>query len=109
MEWQSVPVSLPTVWPSLCPSHLHKINETSGCFPERGGIRPIIYLDDLLILCSCRDTLINQLELVRDLFQMLGLLINNKKSQLEPSQEIVSRSSISMRVSPPKEKVTKIP
>ena len=33
MEGQSVPVSLPTIWPILHPSHLHKVNETSGCFP----------------------------------------------------------------------------
>ena len=37
MEWQSVPVSLPTVWPMLRPSHLHKVNETSGSFSEREG------------------------------------------------------------------------
>ena len=56
--------------------------------------------------------MINQLEFIRDLFQMLGLLINNKKSQLEPSQEIVflglAISTISMKVSLSKEKVTKI-
>lgn len=58
-------------------------------FLRERGIRLIIYLDDLLILCNCRDMLLSQLELIKDLFQTLGLLINNKKSQLEPSQEIV--------------------
>ena len=32
---------------------------------------------------------LNQLELIKDLFQLLYFLINNKKSQLEPSQEIL--------------------
>ena len=47
-----------------------------------------------------------------DLFQMLGLLINSKKCQLEPSQEIVFLglviSTITMQVSLPKEKVIRI-
>ena len=42
-----------------------------------------IYLDDLLILCSCWNTLLIQLQLIKNLFQMLGFLINRKKSQLE--------------------------
>ena len=81
-------------------------------FLRERGIRLIIYLDDLLISCSCRDTLLSQLELIKDLFQTLGLHINNKKSQLEPSQEIVflglTISTIAMQVSLPKEKVTRI-
>ena len=54
--------------------------------------------------------LLNQLELIKDLFQTLGLLINNKKFQLEPSQEIVFLGlmilTTAMQVSLPKEKVT---
>ena len=76
------------------------------------GIRLIVYLDDILILCSCRDTLINQLKFVRDLFQVLGLLINKMESQLEPSQEIVflglAISTITKQVSLPKDKVARI-
>ena len=76
------------------------------------GIRLIVYLEDILILCSCRDTLINHLRFVRDLFQVLGLLIDEKKSQLDPSQEIVllglAISATKMQVSLPKEKAARI-
>ena len=101
---------MPAFQPVLCHSYLHKVDETSGGFPEGEGIRLIIYLDDLLIFCNCQDTLLSQLELIKDLFQTLGLLINNKKSQLEPSQEIVFLGltilTTAMQVSLPKEKVT---
>ena len=57
-------------------------------FLRERGIRLIIYLDDLLFQCSCQNTLLNQMEFIRDLVQMLGLIINNK-SQMEPVQEIM--------------------
>ena len=97
---------------SCAPRTFTKLMKPVVAFLRERGIRLIIYLDDLLILCNCRDTLLSQLELIKDLFQTLGLLINNKKSQLEPSQEIVflglTISTIAMQVSLPKEKVTRI-
>ena len=97
---------------SCAPRTFTKLMKPVVAFLRERGIRLIIYLDDLLILCNCQDTLLSQLELIKDLFQTLGLLINNKKSQLEPSQEIVflglTISTITMQVSLPKEKVTRI-
>ena len=97
---------------SCAPRTFTKLMKPVVAFLRERGIRLIIYLDDLLILCNCRDTLLSQLELIKDLFQTLGLLINNKKSQLESLQEIVflglTISTIAMQVSLPKEKVTRI-
>jgi len=49
------------------------------------------------------------MEFIRDLFQGLDLLINNKKYEFEPTQEIVflglAISTITMQVLLPKEKV----
>ena len=34
---QSLSVPVPTIWPILCPSHVHKTDETSGSFPKGEG------------------------------------------------------------------------
>ena len=76
---QTIPVSLPAI---LCPLYLYKVMKPVVAFLSEREVRLIIYLDDLLILCNCRNTLLNQLELIKGLFQTLGLLINKKKSHL---------------------------
>ena len=94
---------------SCAPRTFTKLMKLVVALLRETGIRLIVYLDDILILCRCRDTLINQLRFVRDLFQVLGLLINEKKSQLDPSQETVflglAISTTTMQVSLLKEKV----
>ena len=81
-------------------------------FLRERGIRLIIYLHDLLILCSCQDILIKQLEFIKDIFSDVCLIINDKKSQLELSQELVflglAISTVTIQVSLPKEKVVQI-
>ena len=94
------------------PLHFHKVDEASGGLSERErernqtdhisgrSIGPLQLLRYLI-------------KQVKDLFQMLGLIINNKKSQLEPSQELVflglAISTVSiMQVYLPKEKVAQI-
>ena len=81
-------------------------------FLKERGIRLIIYFDDLLVLCNCTDILRSQVSFKKDLFQALGLLINDKKSQLTPTQDIVFLgprvSTIQMKFSLPKEKLVQI-
>jgi hypothetical protein len=55
---------------------------------RRLGIRLIIYLDDMLIMAASRQELIKHRDTVLYLLQVLGLVINGKKSQLIPTQEI---------------------
>ena len=106
-QFQSLPFSL-----SCAPCTFTKLMKLVVALLRERGIRLIVYLDNILILCSCLNTLINQLRFVRDLFQVLGLLINEKKSQLDPSQEIkflgLAISTTTMQVSLPKEKVARI-
>ena len=106
-EFQCLPFGL-----SCAPRTFTKLMKPVVALLRERGIRLIVYLDDILIMCSCQDTLVNQLRFVRDLFQVLGLLINEKKSQLDPSQEIVflglAISTTTMQVSLPKEKVAQI-
>ena len=53
------------------------------------GIRLIIYLDDILIIASSVETLNLHKKMAIDLLASLGFLINYKKSNLIPSQQIV--------------------
>ena len=97
---------------SCAPRTFTKLMKPVVAFLRERGIRLIIYLDDILVLCNSRETLLSQLSLTKDLFQCLGLTINLKKSQLEPTQEIVflglHLSTLSMQVSLPTEKINKI-
>ena len=106
-QFQCLPFGL-----SCAPRTFTKLMKPVVALLRERGIRLIVYLDNILILCSCWDTLINQLRFVRDLFQVLGLLINEKKSQLDLSQEIVflglAISTTTMQVSLPREKVARI-
>ena len=97
---------------SCAPRTFTKLMKPVVALLRERGIRLIIYLDDILVLCNSRETLLSQLSLTKDLFQCLGLTINLKKSQLEPTQEIVflglHLSTLSMQVSLPTEKINKI-
>ena len=50
------------------------------------SIRAHSYLDDFLFLSRCREVLVEQIALVLNLLERLGLKINSKKSQLVLSQ-----------------------
>ena len=97
---------------SCAPRTFTKLMKPAVALLRERGIHLIIYLDDLLILCDCPKALKIQVALIKDLFQSLGLLINEKKSQLIPTQEIVflglGVSTSQMEVSLPKEKLSQI-
>jgi len=52
------------------------------------GIRLVIYLDDLLILHQVKEELIQLIPLISQLFEALGLIVNQTKSVLIPQQRI---------------------
>ena len=52
------------------------------------GIRLVIYLDDLLIIASSKETLNRHKQLTIALLESLGFLINYEKSMLIPTQKI---------------------
>ena len=96
----------------MCSPSIHEGDETSGGFSQEKGIKLIIYLDDLLVIASSPEVLSTQISLIQELFQALGLIINESKSQLIPTQEIVflgfQLSSAKMTISLPQEKMRKI-
>ena len=106
-QFQCLPFGL-----SCAPRTFTKLMKPVVGFLRERGVQLIIYLDDLLIFGDCWKTLVSQLVLIKDLFQALGLIINEKKSQLEPSQQIIylglAISTTAMQVSLPKEKLARI-
>ena len=81
-------------------------------FLRQIGCCLIIYLDDILLLHQDRDQLLCIFLLVNQLFQHLGLLINEKKSLQIPCQQMEYLGfflcSQSLQISVPLEKIRKI-
>ena len=74
---------------NLAPRLFTKIMKPVVASLRSQGVRLIIYLDDILIIASSIETLNHHKTLAIDLLESLGFLINYKKSNLTPSQQIV--------------------
>jgi hypothetical protein len=98
----------------LCsaPRVFTKILKPVVAFLRERGIRLVIYLDDVLIMASSKDLVLQHLHLVIGLFTSLGFLVNAEKSVFLPSQEIeflgVIIDSVSLSFSLPPGKVVKV-
>ena len=57
-------------------------------FLRLGGVRCVIYLDDLLIMAGSRDQAALQCAAATRLLECLGFLMNYSKSQTQPTQEL---------------------
>ena len=106
-QFQCLPFGL-----SCAPQVFTKVMKPVVAFLRKRGIKLIIYLDDLLIISSSPEILLAQFNLIHNLFQILGLVINEIKSQTTPTQEIVflgfHLSSVEMTISLPQEKMKRI-
>jgi hypothetical protein len=89
-----------------------KILKPVVAFLRRIGIRMIIYLDDCLILNQDKERLLQDRDTVLWIFQMLGLIINWKKSCLIPQQQMeflgFQVNSRSMMLTLPQDKILDI-
>ncbi|KAK6034742.1 reverse transcriptase [Cooperia oncophora] len=76
------------------------------------GIRLIVYLDDWLIIDEDKESLSSKISQITMLLKNLGLTINEKKSQLEPSQVVeflgMTINSLSFELSVPDQKIATI-
>ena len=97
---------------SCAPRVFTKLMKPVVAFLRERGMRLIIYLDDILVISSSQEEAREYVLLIRDLFSSLGLINNEKKSQLVPSQEVVFLgyliSTVTMNISLPSEKMRKI-
>ena len=105
--FQSLPFGL-----SAAPRVFTKLMKPVVGFLRQNGCRLIIYLDDMLILHQDRGQLQQVAQLACQLFKSLGLMVNQKKSVLTPTQELeflgFHLCSMSMRLTIPSEKLRKI-
>ena len=62
-------------------------------FLREKEMRLIIYVDNILVMCESQEECQRQMNLIQDLFSVLGLTINKKKSQLPQVQELVFRGT----------------
>ena len=76
------------------------------------GVRLVVYTDDILILAEAKEALRNQVEALVYLLEVLGFIINQKKSIMSPTQSLdflgLTINTISMVISLPAEKLKKI-
>ena len=97
---------------STAPRVFTKLLKPVVGFLRQIGCRLIIYLDDILLLHQDREQLLNISWLVNQLFQCLGLLINEEKSLQIPCLQMeylgFLLSSQSLLISVPAEKMRKI-
>ena len=97
---------------SVAPRVFTKLLKPVVGFLRQNGCRLIIYLDDMLMLHQDRAQLQQMAQLTCQLFESLGLIVNQKKSVLMPTQELeflgFHLCSVTMGLSIPSEKLRKI-
>ena len=76
------------------------------------GIRLVIYIDDMLIMAPSSQLLREQIYTTLFLLENTGFVVNNKKSLLDPTQEIeflgMTINSVEMNLSLPGDKIKSI-
>ena len=97
---------------SLAPRVFTKIFKPIVAQLRLNGLRIVIFLDDILLVASSFAESMEQLSLLRKLLENLGFVINDAKSQLQPTTRICFLGfiidSISMKLLLPEDKLQKI-
>ena len=97
---------------STAPQVFSRVMAPVSAILHSWGIRMRRYLDDWLVQSSSRASLLHDLQVVLDLCQELGIVVNPSKSHLVPSQVVqylgVVIDSQSFRASPSSERVAKL-
>ena len=97
---------------STAPQVFSRVMAPVSAILHSWGIRMKRYLDDWLVQSSSRTSLLHDLQVVLDLCQELGIVVNPSKSHLVPSQVVqylgVMIDSRSFRASPSSELVAKL-
>ncbi|KAK3094975.1 hypothetical protein FSP39_008608 [Pinctada imbricata] len=107
LQFRSLPFGL-----ASGPRLFTKIMKPLVAFLRRIGIRLVIYLDDILIMNQSQDALQRDRDSLIWILQNLGFVINWKKSQLTPTQNLEFLGflidSVMMKVTLPENKIHKI-
>ena len=97
---------------SSAPWAFTKLMRVAMTVLRRQGVKIIIYLDDLLIIGSSADAVIEDLQKVRCLLENLGFILNIEKSDLKPKQVMeflgLLVDSLRLSLSLPEDKIVSI-
>ena len=97
---------------STAPQVFSRVMAPVSAILHSWGIRMRRYLDDWLVQSSSCDCLLHNLQVVLDLCHELGIVVNPKKSHLEPSQVVqylgVVIDTRSFRASPSPDRVARL-
>ena len=88
MEREHAGVCLPLLWPSNSTQGLHQTHEASDSFTATRGFRLIIYSEDIRLMAESRHLALFQAASILNLLESLGFIVNYKKSQLDPVQQL---------------------
>ena len=96
---------------SLAPRVFTKVFKPIISHLRLPGLRIIIFLDDILLVASSKQKCLDQLQFLRQLITDLGFIVNDKKSQLEPSTKLTFLGfiidSLDMKLYLPQDKIHK--
>ena len=96
---------------SLAPRVFTKVFKPIISHLRLHGLRIIIFLDDILLVASSKQECLDQLQFLRQLITDLGFIVNDKKSQLEPSTKLTFLGfiidSLDMKLYLPQDKIDK--
>ena len=68
VEGESLPIPVSVLWARTYPKNIYKINEGTIAPMRRLNVRILVYLDDMLILASSKEEVIQ----ARDTFEIWG-------------------------------------
>ena len=94
---------------SLAPRVFTKVFKPIISHLRLHGLRIIIFLDDILLVAISKQECLDQLQFLRQLITDLGFIVNDKKSQLEPSTNLTFLGfmidSLDMKLYLPQDKI----
>ena len=85
MAWKSLPIQIPSFWPSSGTFSLHEITSLGSGIPPPAWV---VYLDDFILMAETQKLLRQQVEMTSSLLTSLGFLLNVKKCSLNPSTRL---------------------
>ena len=85
---RDLPFQVPPVRPLYSPPHIHQGVKVIAEHLRRQGVYVFIYLDDWLPMVPSPEILRDQVRMVANLVQRLGVIVNFQKSTLQPSQKV---------------------
>ena len=85
---QGVPVSSTTFRSKYSPSSFYRLGHTVTAYLHRQGVSVIPYLDDWLVHHPDRQILLRHQALLIDTLDLVGFILNRKKSELDLTQDL---------------------